>query len=88
MSTSASTTVAAGLFIASLILVLAGLVQIVTNMSFGPSQEEILVPEQLLRIVPPYGLLLTSMVLSLWMPETLYRIIVDTISIIGGTIHG
>jgi hydrogenase-4 component F len=80
--------VAAGLFIASLILVLAGLVQIVTNMSFGPSQEEILVPEQLLRIVPPYGLLLTSMVLSLWMPETLYRIIVDTISIIGGTIHG
>jgi hydrogenase-4 component F len=80
--------VAAGLFIASLVLVLAGLVQIVTAMSFGPCDEEILVPEQLLRLIPPYGLLLTSMVLTIWMPATLYHTIVDTISIIGGAIHG
>ncbi len=43
--------VAAGLFIAGLILVVAGFARIVTAMSFGPSQEEILVQEQVLRLV-------------------------------------
>ena len=80
--------VAAGLFIASLLLVVAGFAQIVTSMSFGPCQEEILVQEQLLRVVPPFALLLTSVALCVWMPEDLYRIIVNTIAVIGGTVHG
>ena len=80
--------VAAGLFIASLLLVVAGFAQIVTSMSFGPCQEEILVQEQLLRVVPPFALLLTSVALCVWMPEDLYRTIVNTIAVIGGTVHG
>ncbi|WP_306548577.1 proton-conducting transporter membrane subunit [Desulfobulbus sp.] len=80
--------VAGGLFIASLALVVAGFARIVTSMSFGPSRQEILVPEQTLRIVSPFALLLTSAVLCVWMPEPLHQIIINTIAVIGGTIHG
>ncbi len=80
--------VAATLFIASLILVVAGFAQIVTSMSFGPCQEEILVQEQILRVVPPLALLLTSVILCIWMPEALYQTIINAITVIGGTIHG
>ena len=79
---------AAGLFIAALILVVAGFGRIVIAMSFGPSREEVLVQEQALRIVPPFALLLTSALLCVWMPEPLYRTIINTIAVIGGTIHG
>ena len=80
--------VAAGLFIASLVLVVAGFAQIVTTMSFGPSDEEILVQEQMLRVLPPFALLLTSIVLCVWMPDALYQTIINTIAAIGGTLHG
>jgi hydrogenase-4 component F len=80
--------VAAGLFIAGLMLVVAGFGRIVLSMSFGPSQEEILVEEQTMRVVPPLILLLTSILLCVWMPEPLHRTLVDTIAMIGGTIHG
>ncbi|ADW19333.1 NADH/Ubiquinone/plastoquinone (complex I) [Desulfobulbus propionicus DSM 2032] len=79
---------AAGLFIATLVLVLAGFARIVTAMSFSPRQEEVLVEEQTLRIIPPLALLLTSALLCVWMPEPLFRTIVNTIAVIGGTIHG
>ncbi len=80
--------VAAGLFIASLVLVVAGFAQIVTSISFGPHREEVLVHEQLLRVIPPFALLLTSIGLCIWMPDALYQTIVNTIAVIGGTIHG
>jgi len=80
--------VAAGLFIASLILVVAGFAQIVTSLSFSPSQEEILVKEQMLRVVPPFALLLTSIALCIWMPDALYQTISNAIAVLGGTIHG
>ena len=81
-------TLAAGLFIAGLVLVVAGFARIVTAMAFGPCQEEVLVEEHRLRVLPPLALLLTSAALCLWMPEPLYRTIVNTIAVIGGTIHG
>jgi len=80
--------VAAGLFIAALVLVVAGFARIVMTMSFGPNREEVLVPEQNARIMPPLALLLTSALLCVWMPEPLFRTIVNTIAVIGGTIHG
>ncbi len=80
--------VAAGLFIASLLLVIAGFAQIVTSMSFGPQEKKILVKEQLSRIISPFALLLTSIGLCIWMPDALYQTIVNTIAVIGGTIHG
>ena len=81
-------TLAAGLFIAGLVLVVAGFARIVTNMSFGPCQEEVLVEEQRLRVLPPLVLLLTSAALCIWMPEPLYQTIINTIAAIGGTVHG
>ncbi len=81
-------TLASGLFIAGLVLVVAGFARIVTSMAFGPCQEEVLVEEHRLRVLPPLALLLTSAVLCVWMPEALYRTIVNTIAVIGGTIHG
>lgn len=81
-------TLAAGLFIAGLVLIVAGFARIVTSMAFGPCQEEVLVEEHPLRVLPPMALLLTSIILCLWMPDVLYRIIVNTITVIGGAIHG
>jgi hydrogenase-4 component F len=79
---------AATLFIATLVLVVAGFARIVTTMSFGRSQGELLIGEQVQRLVPPFALLLTSALLCVWMPEPLYRTIINTIAVIGGTIHG
>lgn len=79
---------AAGLFIAGLLLVVAGFARIVTTMAFKPCQEEVLVEEHHLRLLPPLALLLTSAALCLWMPELLHQTIVNAITVIGGTIHG
>jgi hydrogenase-4 component F len=46
------------------------------------------VKESLLRTVPPYVLLLASITLCIWMPSAMYNTIINTIKIIGGTIHG
>lgn len=80
--------IAAGLFIAALVLVVAGFARIATAMAFGPVREEVLVPEQTVRIVPPLALLATSVLLCVWMPEPLYETITSTIAMIGGTLHG
>jgi len=80
--------ISAILFILSLLLVLAGAAQIVTDMSFSVSEREIFVKESLMRIVPPYVLLLASIVLCIWMPNIMYDAIMNTIKILGGTIHG
>ena len=81
--------ISAVLFMFSLLLVLAGAAQIVTDMSFGGNEQETpFGKERWLRIVPPYVLLLTSVVLCVWMPNEMYNTIMNTIQIIGGTIHG
>jgi hydrogenase-4 component F len=80
--------ISAILFILSLLLVLAGAAQIVTDISFSVSERPIFVKESLMRIVPPYVLLLASIVLCIWMPNIMYNAIMNTIKIIGGTYHG
>ena len=80
--------VAAGLFIAGLVLVAAGFARIVTAMSFGPCRDELLVPEQGLRLAPPFALLLTSALLAVWMPPPLLETIAGAIAALGGQIHG
>jgi hydrogenase-4 component F len=76
-------------FIGSLVLIVAGMAQIVTDMSFGGGdQVEILVGEGFFRVMPPFVLLAASVVLCIWLPDEIYRTIVNTISVIGGTIHG
>jgi hydrogenase-4 component F len=78
----------AALFIFCLLLVVAGAAQIVTDMSFSENVVEVHGVEKLLRVFPPYILLLTSIFLTVWMPDEMYATILDTIKIIGGTIHG
>jgi hydrogenase-4 component F len=80
--------VAASLFIAGLVLAAAGFARIVTAMSFGPYQEELLVPEQGLRLAPPFALLFTSALLTVWMPGPLLETIAGAITVLGGQIHG
>ncbi len=76
------------LFMCSLLLVLAGAAQIVTDMAFGGSEREIHGKEKLLRVVPPYVLLTASITLCIWMPNAMYDTIMNTIKILGGTLHG
>lgn len=75
---------AAGLFIACLVLVLAGFSKNFMAMSFGTCEEEILIKEKPLRLFSPFLLLLTSVLLSFWMPEALYRTLDQAVALIGG----
>jgi hydrogenase-4 component F len=78
----------AALFIFALILVVAGAAQIVTDMSFSANSAEVSGVERYLRVIPPYVLLFASIALCIWMPEEIYITILNTIKVIGGTIHG
>ncbi len=78
----------AALFVFCLLLVAAGATQIVTDISFSQNTVEVQGVEKVLRILPPYVLLATSIVLTVWIPEEMYSVILNTIKIIGGTIHG
>jgi hydrogenase-4 component F len=78
----------AALFIFALILVVAGAAQIVTDMSFSANVAEVRGVERNFLVLPPYALLIASISLCIWMPEGIYTTILNTIKVIGGTIHG
>ena len=81
--------VVVAIFIFCLILVFAGASRLVIQMVFGTREsDEILVPEQWKRALPPLVLLLTSMALVIWMPESITQTIIRAIATIVGTIHG
>jgi ABC-type sugar transport system ATPase subunit len=75
-------------FIFCLILVFAGAARIVMRISFTSTNADILVEERFFRVLPSYALLLTSIVLFIWMPDTIYETILNTIKVLGGSIHG
>jgi len=75
-------------FIFCLTLVFAGAARIVMRISFANAGEDILVEERMLRVIPSYVLLLTSIGLFLWMPETIFQVIIDTIKVLGGRVNG
>jgi hydrogenase-4 component F len=76
------------LFVFCLLLVAAGAAQIVIDMSFSDTSVETTGIERALRVFPPFALLSASLLLTVWIPEEIYVTIVNTIKIIGGTIHG
>lgn len=81
--------VAISIFIFSLILIFAGASRLVMQMVFGQRHDdEILVPETWVRVLPPIVLLLTSLALVIWLPDTIYQTIQNAISSIGGTVNG
>ncbi|HSO08680.1 MAG TPA: proton-conducting transporter membrane subunit [Desulfoprunum sp.] len=75
-------------FIFCLTLVFAGAARIVMRISFANAGEDILVEERMLRVIPSYVLLLTSIGLFLWIPETIFQVIIDTITVLGGSVNG
>jgi hydrogenase-4 component F len=75
-------------FILALILIFAGASRLVMKMSFGAWNDEILVDENMARVLPSYALLLTSIILCVWLPDSLYQTILSAIATIGGSANG
>ena len=80
--------VSISVFIFALIVIFAGASRLVMNMSFRKCESEIIIDESLLRVLPSYALLLTSIVLCIWLPDSIYQTIIDAISTIGGSVNG
>ncbi len=76
------------IFILALILIFAGASRLVMKMSFGKHDNDILVDEKWIRVLPSYALLITSLVLCVWMPDSLYQTILSAIATIGGGVNG
>jgi hydrogenase-4 component F len=76
--------VGAGLFIFSLCVIFAGFANNIMKISFGDSDAAIRIDESVSLVWPQYILLLTSLVLCFWMPDTLYQTIVNAVTPIGG----
>ncbi|MDA3895567.1 MAG: proton-conducting transporter membrane subunit [Desulfobacteraceae bacterium] len=76
----------AAIFILSLCFIFAGFANQVMKISFGdaPADTRIAITEKAGLIWPQYILLLTSLVLCFWMPDTLYQTIIDAVAAIGG----
>lgn len=75
------------LFIFALTLVVAGSGRVIMKMAFGETSQQPQAGEKFLRLLPPYALLLASLILCVWMPDIVYSTVINSIKIIGG-IHG
>ncbi|MCF6187086.1 MAG: hydrogenase, partial [Desulfobulbaceae bacterium] len=81
--------VAISIFIFCLILIFAGAARLVMQMVLKDRDDvEIQVPEKWMRALPPLILLLTSLALVIWLPDSLYQTIQNAISSVGGTVNG
>ncbi len=74
------------IFILSLTVVFAGFANQVMKISFNDSDKDvsIKITENFRMVWPQYILLATSVVLCLWIPDTLYQAIIDAVSAMGG----
>ena len=71
-------------FILSLCVIFAGFANQVMKISFNQTDTAIRIPEKASMVWPQYALLLTSLVLCFWLPETLYQAILQAVSLSGG----
>lgn len=76
--------IGAGVFIVSLCVIFAGFANQAMKVSFDDSSATIHMKERAGLILPQYVLLLTSLVLCFWMPDTLYQTIIHAVKTIGG----
>lgn len=81
--------VTVGIFILSLCVIFAGFANQIMKISFndfdtGDSNKTILLKEKAGLVWPQYILLLTSLVLCFFIPDTLYQTIVEAVTAIGG----
>jgi hydrogenase-4 component F len=75
-----------GLFILSLCVIFAGFSRHLMNISFGDAGSVERIEERPTMVWPQYALLLTSVVLCLWMPGTVYETINHAVVTIGGIV--
>jgi hydrogenase-4 component F len=76
--------IGASLFIFNLCVVFAGFANHVMKMSFGEDETTIRIKEKPALVWPQFALLTASLVLCFWLPDTLYRTIVNAVNSIGG----
>jgi hydrogenase-4 component B len=76
--------VAIGLFILSICVIFAGFAGHVMKISYSDSDATIRLKEKPAMVWPQYALLLTSLLLCFWMPDTFYRTIIQAVNAIGG----
>ncbi len=78
--------VTAGIFILTMCVIFAGFANQVMKISFddSDSSKEIKLKEKASMVWPQYILLLTSLILCFFMPDTMYQAIVDAVTAIGG----
>jgi len=76
--------VGVGLFILSICVIFAGFAKHVMRISFGEAGDSIRFREPATMVWPQYALLLTSLVLCFWQPETMSQTINHAIQMIGG----
>lgn len=81
--------IAAGIFILSLCVIFAGFAHQVMKISFDDCTNEdldqkIIFKEKATMVWPQFVLLLTSLILCFYMPDTLYQTIIDAVNAIGG----
>jgi hydrogenase-4 component F len=77
-------TIAVGIFILSLCVIFAGFARHVMQISFSDIRSTIRMEEKSVMVWPQYVLLLTSLVLCIWIPDSLYQTIVHAVNSIGG----
>ena len=68
----------------SLTVIFAGFANNIMKISFNTSEAAIRIQEVPSLVWPQYALLLTSLVLCFWMPDTLYQTIIHAVNAIGG----
>jgi hydrogenase-4 component F len=76
--------ITAGVFIISLCVIFAGFANNIMKISFSTSDASGQLKETANLVWPQYALLLTSLVLCFWMPDTLYQTIIHAVNAIGG----
>ncbi len=81
-------TISISIFILALVLIFAGASRLVMKMCFGKYKQGVLVDENMARVLPSYALLLASLILCVWLPDSLYQTILSAIATIGGSTNG
>ncbi len=76
--------VGVGIFVFSLCVIFAGFANQILKISFDDTDVTIQLPERAVMVWPQYALLLTSLVLCFWVPNTLYQTIIHAVTSIGG----
>ena len=75
---------AVGIFIFSLCVIFAGFGNQVMKICFNDSPVQVDQQEKINMVWPQYILLLTSLILCFFIPDTLYQTIIDAVTAIGG----